>query len=177
MLEMNDVLARLMNGESAEDIAAELTTVLNDAIDQKRKHDAAEAETRRLEANAKAAKEAALRKMFEGAKEFAVCVGCEDFFTDTDIEHMVTNEAIIQELTDLMKSLQPLMELINQLDFDDDCDCEDCKINAKIADSAAKKYIYNEPTAKVKCGKPGSASIEATITDRDIVNEFLRMFG
>lgn len=185
MLEMNDVLARLMNGESAEDIAAEMTNVLNDAIDQKRKHDAAKEETRRLEANAKAAKEAALRKMFEGAREFAICVGCEDIFAnDEDIEGMITNEAIVQELTDMMKTLQPVMALINKLDElgidEDPCD-DDCCMCMNPGNKAFvvkdKKSLYNEPTAKVKCGKPGSASVEATMTDRDIVTEFLKCFG
>jgi hypothetical protein len=185
MLEMNDVLDRLMKGESAEDIAAELTDVLNAAIDQKRKHDAAEAETRRLEANAKAAKEAALRKMFEGAREFAVCVGCEDLFSDDeDIEGMITNEAIVQELTDMMKTLQPVMALINQLDelgvdedpCDDDC-CMCMNPDNKAFVVKDKKSLYNEPTAKMKCGKPGSASVEATMTDRDIVNDFIKMFS
>ena len=185
MLEMNDVLARLMNGESAEDIAAELTDVLNAALDQKRKHDAAEAETRRLEANAKAAKEAALRKMFEGAREFAVCVGCEDLFTDEeDIEGMIANEAIVQELTDLMKTLQPIMAFINKLDemdvdtdtCDDDC-CMCMNPGNKAFVVKDKKSLYNEPTAKMKCGEPGSASFEAKITDRDIVENFLKMFG
>ena len=180
MLDMNDVLARLMNGESAEDIAAEMTDVLNDAIDQKRKYDAAKEETRRLEANAKAAKEAALRKMFEGAREFAVCVGCEDIFSnDEDIEGMITNEAIVQELTDMMKTLQPVMALINKLDelgIDDDC-CMCMNPDNKAFVVKDKKSLHNEPTAKMKCVKPDSASFEAKITDRDIVEDFLKMFG
>ena len=180
MLEMNDVLARLMNGESAEDIAAELTTVLNDAIDQKKKHDAAEAETRRLEANAKAAKEAALRKMFEGAREFAICVGCEDIFTgDEDIEGMIANEAIVQELTDLMKTIQPIMAFINKLDEmnvdADTCECMNPKNKAFVVKD--DKFLHSDPTAKMKCGRPGSASVKATLTDHDIVNDFLKMFG
>jgi hypothetical protein len=165
MLDMNDVLARLMNGESAEDIAAELTDVLNTAIDQKRKHDAAEA-------NAKAAKEAALRKMFEGAREFAVCVGCEDLFTgDEDIEGMITNEAIVQELTDLMKNLQSFMDLINKLD---ELDVDTDNVNDIALEDKTKCVKANRQD---KWPKPGSASIEAKITDRDIVNEFLKCFG
>lgn len=172
MLEMNDVLARLMNGESAEDIAVELTDVLNAAIDQKRKHDAAEAETRRLEANAKAAKEAALRKMFEGAREFAVCIGCEDLFADDeDIEGMITNDAIVQELTDLMKTLQPIMALLNQLD---ELDIDTDNVNDIALEDKTK---YAKSNRQDKWPKPGSASVEATMTDRDIVTEFLKCFG
>ena len=160
MLEMNDVLDRLMKGESAEDIAAELTDVLNAAIDQKRKHDAAEAETRRLEANAKAAKEAALRKMFEGARDFAVCIGCADLFpNDEEFESMIANDAFVQELTELMQILQPVMSFVNKLEeIDDRPKC----VKANRQD---------------KWPKPESASIEAKITDRDIVNDFLKMFS
>lgn len=164
MFDMKDILDRMVAGENAEDIAKEMTKALNDAIAEKEAMDKKNAEA---EENAK---RAAIRKVFEGVKEFCEAIGHSDLFTQDELDEFANSDGVIDEFTDLVEELVPLLDFMRTLsklcDDETDCGCAN-----------PKKHIYNNPIAKAVRGKPGSATAKVDMSDKDIVSEFLKMFS
>ena len=107
MFNMNDIYARLANGEKIEDIGNEIAAMMNEAV---AKHEAEEA--KRVEAAAQAEKEAAKRDLMEELveiiQELAILEGMdpEDLqVTDEDMDQLV---AAFTEMFAAMRDLKKM---------------------------------------------------------------------
>ena len=138
---MNEVLARLQKGESIDAIANDMTTMLNAA------KDAYEAEQAKAKENE--AKKIAMRKMAEGAREFCVACGQADLMTQEDVETIANSKEIIDEITELIENIAPLLGMLEKLDellptdCPDDCQCDTCKSDNDKAFGAAMKNLMD----------------------------------
>lgn len=81
MFNTDDILARLRNGESAEDIASTMTSMLNDAeaTYKKEQAQAKEAENAKLVA---ARKRAAAETIFSGVVDYFIAIGQPEILND-----------------------------------------------------------------------------------------------
>ena len=80
MFKVEDILARLQNGEDAGDIANEMVTALNTANDQYQKEEEAKAKAKAAEAE-EAQKLADLQQIIDLMHDF-----CIDYYCDTDAD-------------------------------------------------------------------------------------------
>jgi hypothetical protein len=180
---MNEVLARLQKGESVDSIASDMTKILNAA------KDAYEAEQAKAKENE--AKKIALRKMAEGAREFCVACGQADLMSREDVESIANSKEIMDEITELIENVAPLLGLLDKLDellptdCPDDCECDTCKSDNDRAFGVAMKNlmdsmdkIYNIDSKEMKEIAPKAKKVAGTpMSDRDIVNDFLKSLG
>ena len=106
-----DILARLQNGETAEDIALEMATALNEAETEKKALDAEKAAKEKEETRVLEAKRAAVDDMLDAIADYLVAAGESDFIED--LKGIDTDKVI--ELLDgsieMAKSLEQLKEL------------------------------------------------------------------
>ena len=114
MFNMNDIYARLANGEKIEDIGNEIAAMMNEAV---AKHEAEE--TKKAEAAAQAEKEAAKRDLIEElveiVQELAILEGMDPDelqVTEEDMDQMV---AAFNEMFGAMRELK---KVFAELDTD-----------------------------------------------------------
>lgn len=151
MFNMNDIYARLANGEKIEDIGNEIAAMMNEAV---AKHDAevrAAEEAKRVEAAAQAEKEAAKRDLIEElveiVQELAILEGMDPDelqVTEEDMDQMV---AAFNEMFGAMRSLK---KMFAELDTD--------------------KVAANAP-------KTRKAVINVKPSDDQILADFIKMFN
>ena len=103
-----DIIARLQKGEKIEDIANEMSEILNTAeADYKAAEAQKAAETSRVEE----AKREAVKMIIDGACDYCVAIGEEEFLTElheVDIDKIVT---AIDSWFDMIKALANLDKL------------------------------------------------------------------
>lgn len=172
MYNMEDILARLRNGENADAIATELTNAMNSALEAHKAEVAAkEAEAARAKAEAeaeiksKALKDAKIKAMYSILTEIYnyildFCVDSTNSkvrdFIDTIFEQITPEEAVefVDKIANELKN-DPMTEvLINCLNNDSD-----------------NKNFYN--STGVYRDKP----IKLSKSDDDILDEFLKAFN
>ena len=96
-MDMNDIVARLKNGEDAQTIADEMENALNDAIKQ------VEKETKQADRKTALAQEIADR-----INEYAALNGCQDSaLTASDVEN------IFAEVYGLMNGINDLLDVLS----------------------------------------------------------------
>ena len=106
-----DILARLQNGETAEDIALEVATALNEAEAEKKALDAEKVAKEREEARVSAAKRVAVNDMLDAVCDYLVAAGEDDFIKD--IKDIETDKVIemLDGSIEMAKSLEKLKDL------------------------------------------------------------------
>ena len=106
-----DILARLQNGETADDIALEMATALNEATAEKETLDAEKVAKEREEARVSAAKRVAVNDMLDAVCDYLVASGEDDFIKD--IKDIDTDKVIemLDGSINMAKSLEKLKDL------------------------------------------------------------------
>ena len=106
-----DILARLQNGETAEDIALEVATALNEAEAEKKALDAEKVAKEREEARVSAAKRVAVNDMLDAVCDYLVASGEGDLIKD--IKDIETDKVIemLDGSINMAKSLEKLKDL------------------------------------------------------------------
>ena len=106
-----DILARLQNGDTVDEIAAEMAAALNEAEAEKKALDAELAAKEKEETRVLEAKRAAVNDMLDAVCDYLVAAGEDDIIED--LKEFDTDKAI--ELLDgsikMAKSLEKLKEL------------------------------------------------------------------
>ena len=111
MFTKEDILARLQNGETAEDIALEVATALNEAEAEKKALDAEKVAKEREEARVSAAKRVAVNDMLDAVCDYLVAAGEDDFIKDLN---EIDTDKVIEMLDgsiEMAKSLEKLKDL------------------------------------------------------------------
>ena len=150
MFNMNDIYARLANGEKIEDIGNEIAAMMNEAM---AKHEAevhAAEEAKRAEA-AQAEKEAAKRDLIEElveiVQELAILEGMDPDelqVTEEDMDQMVA------AFNEMFAAMRDLKKMFASLDTD-------------------KTMAHNPKTRK--------ATIDVKPSDEQILADFIKMFN
>ena len=106
-----DILARLQNGETAEDIALEVATALNEAEAEKKALDAELAAKEKEETRVLEAKRVAVDVMLDALCDYLVAAGEDDFIKD--IKDIETDKVIemLDGSINMAKSLEKLKDL------------------------------------------------------------------
>ena len=111
MFTKEDILARLQNGETAEDIALEMATALNEAESEKKALDAEFAAKEKEETRVLNAKRAAVDGMLDALCDYLVAAGEGDYVKD--IAEIKTDKVIemLDGSIEMAKSLEKLKGL------------------------------------------------------------------
>ena len=106
-----DILARLQNGETAEDIALEVANALNEAEAEKKALDAELAAKEKEETRVLNAKRVAVDGMLDAVCDYLVAAGEDDFIKD--IKDIETDKVIemLDGSINMAKSLEKLKDL------------------------------------------------------------------
>ena len=153
MVNSKDILARLQNGEKAEDIANELINALNDANDAYNK----EVEAKKAESETKAKKVADMQDILDLLHDF-----CIEYYCDSN-EDINAVDAAFTELT-----AEKVIEIVEEagaavLELD-----EQLKDIEKMFDT----FPFGKSTVELKVGK------DATPADADaVIGKFLKSIG
>lgn len=139
MFTKEDILARLQNGETAEDIALEVATALNEAEAEKKALDAEKAAKEKEDARVLEAKRVAVDHMLDAVCDYLVASGegdliadIKDIKTDTMI-NMLDDSIKIAKKLDKLKDLEFPMFGVNNL--------PKAKITVAPADLSADQVI------------------------------------
>lgn len=108
-----DILARLQNGDTVDDIAAEMAAALNEAEAEKKALDAEKVAKEREEARVLHAKRAAVDDMLDAVCDYLVAAGEDDFIDD--LKEIDTDKVI--ELLDGSIEMAKSLEKLNELQF------------------------------------------------------------
>ena len=106
-----DILARLQNGETAEDIALEVATALNEAEAEKKALDAEKVAKEKEETRVLNAKRVAVDEMLDAVCDYLVAAGEDDFIKDLN---EIDTDKVIEMLDgsiEMAKSLEKLKDL------------------------------------------------------------------
>ena len=150
MVNSKDILARLQNGEKAEDIANELINALNDANDAYNKEVEAESEV-------KAKKVADMQDILDALHDFCIEYYCDN---NEDINEV---EAAFKEFT-----AEKVIEIVEEagaavLKFDE---------QLKDIEKMFGTFPFGKSTVELRLDK------EATPTDADaVIGKFLKSIG
>ena len=111
MFTKEDILARLQNGETADDIALEMATALNEATAEKETLDAEKAAKAEKETRVLNAKRMAVDNMLDALCDYLVAVGEGNYVKD--IAEVKTDKVIemLDGSIEMAKSLEKLKEL------------------------------------------------------------------
>ena len=111
MFTKEDILARLQNGETADDIALEMATALNEATAEKETLDAELAAKEKEEARVLNAKRVAVDSMLDALCDYLVAAGEGDYVKD--IAEVKTDKVIemLDGSIEMAKSLEKLKDL------------------------------------------------------------------
>ena len=106
-----DILVRLQNGETADDIALEMATALNEATAEKETLDAEKVAKEKEEIRVLNAKRAAVNDMLDAVCDYLVAAGEDDFIKD--IKDIETDKVIemLDGSINMAKSLEKLKDL------------------------------------------------------------------
>ena len=148
MFNMNDIYARLANGEKIEDIGNEIAAMMNEAV---AKHEAevraAEEAKRAAEAEQEAAKRGLIEELVEIVQELAILEGMdpdEIQVTEEDMDQMVA------AFTEMFAAMRDLKKLFASIDTD--------------------KVVAHAP-------KTRKATISVKPSDDQILADFIKMFN
>lgn len=162
MFTKEDILARLQNGETAEDIALEMATALNEAESEKKALDAEIAAKEKEETRVLEAKRAAVDMILDGVCDYLVAAGKDKLIEDIkdidtdDIVDMLDSTIELGETLDKLKDLE-FVKMPVGLKFPRDehkCGSGDCgcskpdafTVKAKVnpdADAIIKAFLRN----------------------------------
>lgn len=153
MFNTDDILARLRNGESAEDIASAMTSVLNDAeaTYKKEQEQAKEAENAKVLA---ARKQAAAEAIFAGVVDYFTAIGQPEVVNDYR-----NGKAYDGAINEIVEGMDALVNTFHALDL----------FTKSLKD-------FEKPKVKVDTG----ANIAASKQNRsyeESINDFFRRFG
>ena len=153
MVNSKDILARLQNGEKAEDIANELINALNDANDAYNK----EVEAKKAESETKAKKVADMQDILDLLHDFCIEYYC-DSNEDINEVHAVFNEFTAEKVIEIVEEAgAAVLELNEQL---------------KDIEKMFGAFPFSKPTVELKVGK------DATPADADaVIGKFLKSIG
>lgn len=150
MFNMNDIYARLANGEKIEDIGNEIAAMMNEAMAKHEAEVRAAEEAKRAEA-AQAEKEAAKRDLIEELveiiQELAILEGMDPAdmeVSDEDVEQLVA------AFTEMFAAMRDLKKLFASLDTD--------------------KVVAHAPKTRV-------STINVKPNDDQILADFIKMFN
>ena len=106
-----DILARLQNGETADDIALEMATALNEATAEKETLDAEKVAKEKEETRVLEAKRAAVDDMLDAVCDYLIAAGEGDFIED--LKDIDTDKVIemLDGSIEMAKSLEKLKDL------------------------------------------------------------------
>lgn len=106
-----DILARLQNGDTVDDIAAEMATALNEAEAEKKALDAELAAKEKEETRVLEAKRAAVNDILDAVCDYLIVAGEGDFIED--LKEIDTDKVIemLDGSIEMAKSLEKLKEL------------------------------------------------------------------
>ena len=153
MVNSKDILARLQNGEKAEDIANELINALNDANDAYNK----EVEAKKAESETKAKKIADMQDILDLLHDFCIeyyCDNNEDINAVEEAFDDFTAEKVIEIVEEAGAAV---LELNEQL---------------KDIEKMFGAFPFSKPTVELKVGK------DATPADADaVIGKFLKSIG
>ena len=153
MVNSKDILARLQNGEKAEDIANELINALNDANDAYNK----EVEAKKAEDEVKAKKVADMQDILDLLHDFCIeyyCDSNEDINAVEEAFDDFTAEKVIEIVEEAGAAV---LELNEQL---------------KDIEKMFGTFPFGKPTVELKVGK------DATPADADaVIGKFLKSIG
>lgn len=113
MFNMNDIYARLANGEKIEDIGNEIANMMNEAV---AKHEAdvrAAEEAKRAEADKEASKRELIKELVENIKKLAVLEGMDPeelTISDDEIDQMVA------AFTDMFAAMRDIKHALADLE-------------------------------------------------------------
>ena len=144
---MNDLLTKLQEGVSVDDLAAELTKALNEANNQFQK---AEQEKNR----ARDRKVTALREVFAAFDEVLACYAMDGVSDNIDIEQL---EDLVDELDNLIQKTNELEEFLRKGPFGDSLKDELMKYQAPVK-------VHSLPSRKKESA------------EKDPIEEFLNKF-
>ena len=153
MVNSKDILARLQNGEKAEDIANELINALNDANDAYNK----EVEAKKAESETKAKKVADMQDILDLLHDF-----CIEYYCDSN-EDINEVEAVFDEFT-----AEKVIEIVEE------AGAAMLELNEQLKDIEKMfgAFPFNKPTVELKVGK------DATPADADaVIGKFLKSIG
>lgn len=163
MFTKEDILARLQNGETAEDIALEMATALNEAESEKEALDAELAAKEKEETRVLEAKRQAVDMILDGVCDFLVASGKDKLIEDIkdidtdDVIDMLDSAIELGETLDKLKDLE-FVKMPVGLKFPRDehkCGSGDCgcskpesftvktKVNPADADAIIKAFLRN----------------------------------
>ena len=153
MVNSKDILARLQNGEKAEDIANELINALNDANDTYNK----EVEAKKAESETKAKKVADMQDILDLLHDFCIEYYCDN---NEDINEV---EAAVDEFT-----AEKVIEIVEE------AGAAVLELNEQLKDIEKMfgAFPFSKPTVASKVGK------DATPADADaVIGKFLKSIG
>lgn len=151
MFTKEDILARLQNGETADDIANEMATALNEATAEKKALDAEKAAKAEEETRVLNAKRVAVDDMLDALCDYLVAAGEGDYVKD--ISEIKTDKVI--------EMLDGSIEMAKSLE--------------KLKDLQFPIFGVNGPVANPKVHK---IVVDADADDADkVIGDFLKRFG
>lgn len=153
MVNSKDILARLQNGEKAEDIANELINALNDANDAYNK----EVEAKKAESEVKAKKVADMQDILDLLHDFCIEYYCDSNEDINEVEEAF-DEFTAEKVIEIVEEAgAAVLELNEQL---------------KDIEKMFGAFPFSKPTVELKVGK------DATPADADaVIGKFLKSIG
>ena len=146
-----DILARLQNGETADDIALEMATALNEATAEKETLDAEKVAKEKEETRVLEAKRAAVDDMLDAVCDYLVASGEGDLITD--IKDIDTDKVI--EMLDGSIEMAKSLEKLKGLEF------PMFGINGPVATPKVHKIVVDADKASAD----------------EVIGDFLKKFG
>ena len=146
-----DILARLQNGETADDIALEMATALNEATAEKETLDAEKVAKEKEETRVLEAKRTAVNDMLDAVCDYLIAAGEGDFIED--LKEIDTDKVI--EMLDGSIEMAKSLEKLKELEF--------------------PMFGINGPVAKPKVHKIVVDADKASADE--VIGDFLKNFG
>ena len=146
-----DILARLQNGDTVDDIAAEMAAALNEAEAEKKALDAELAAKEKEETRVVEAKRVAVDNMLDAVCDYLVAAGEGDFIEDLK---EIDTDKVIEMLDDSIKVAKSL-EKLKGLEF------PMFGINGPIANPKVHKIVVDADKASAD----------------EVIGDFLKKFG
>ena len=146
-----DILARLQNGETADDIALEMATALNEATAEKETLDAEKVAKEKEETRVLEAKRTAVNDMLDAVCDYLIAAGEGDFIED--LKEIDTDKVI--EMLDGSIKMAKSLEKLKELEF--------------------PMFGINGPVAKPKVHKIVVDADKASADE--VIGDFLKNFG
>lgn len=147
MFDMNEILARLQNGEKIEDIGNEIAGLMNQAVAAHNAELEAEAAKKQAEADKAQAKRDLIEELVDIVKELAILEGMDPDeleVTEEDMDQMV---ATFTEMFEAMRDLKKML-------------------------SSFEASVEAKPTPKAP-----SVKVHLPKSDEQILADFLKMFN